>query len=139
MPLKLFVGNCSYDLDEQQLTEFIAGKGFPIVSAKIIRDKNTNRSRGFGFVELEDSVSLDEAVGALHDQELMGRKLIVNQATEERKGGGGGNRPRFGGGGGDRFGGGDRGGRGGNRFGGGGDRGGRGGDRGGNRGGGPRY
>jgi RNA recognition motif-containing protein len=102
-------------------------------SAEVISDRETGRSRGFGFVEMETDEGLQAAINALNGQEINGRPLTVNEARERTPrpgGGGGGGRGGYGGGGG----GGGRGG-----FGGGGGGGGYGGGRGGYGGGGDRY
>ena len=107
MNKKLFVGNCDFGLEEAALQAFIEENGIQVSSVKIIRDRYTNRSRGFGFVELSGSEDMDKAIEALNGKELEGRALVVNVAREPRTGGGGGG--DMGGGGGR---GGDRGGRG---------------------------
>ncbi|MBY0515938.1 MAG: RNA-binding protein [Bacteriovoracaceae bacterium] len=123
MNKKLYVGNLSYNLTNDELQNAFASCG-SVVSAKIIMDQATGRSKGFAFVEMADEDGAQKAVEQLDGKEVGGRALRVSEAkpqTDRPRGGGG-----FGGGrGGDR--GGDRGGFGGGR---GGDRGG---DRGGNR------
>jgi len=130
MAKKLYVGNLSYDVDSSQLQEMFAAHG-TVQSAEIISDRETGRSKGFGFVQLSSDAEADAAIAALNGQESGGRALTVNEAKPRE------NRPSGGGGGG--YGGGGGGGRGG--FGGGGGGGGRGGDRSGGRsgGGGNRY
>jgi RNA recognition motif-containing protein len=123
MAKKLYVGNLSYDVDSSQLQEMFAAHG-TVQSAEIISDRETGRSKGFGFVQLSSDAEADAAIAALNGQQNGGRALTVNEAKPRE------NRPSGGGGGG--YGGGGGGGRGG--FGGGG--GGRGGDRGGRSGGG---
>jgi RNA recognition motif-containing protein len=128
MGKKLYVGNLSYDVDSSALEELFAEHG-AVVSAQIINDRDTGRSKGFGFVEMSSDEQAEAAIAALNGQQHNGRALTVNEARpkEERPGGGG--RGGFGGGGGGGrggFGGGSGGGGGG--YGGGG---GRGGDRGG--------
>jgi hypothetical protein len=152
MNKKLYIGNLPFTAEDSQLLALFGGDGRQCVSARILQDKMTGRSRGFGFVEMATPEDAQKAIAALHGHEFMGRPLTVNEARDmpPREGGpsrgfgrdGGGGPPRIGGGppriGGDRggyAGGGDRGGsRGGY---GGGDRGGYGGggDRGGSRGG----
>jgi RNA recognition motif-containing protein len=102
---KLYVGNLTYDTTEDNLVELFSEYG-EVLSAQIIIDRETNRSKGFGFVEM--SQGADEAATALNGQDFRGRNLTVNEARprEDRGGGRGG----FGGGGG---GGGGRGGYGG--------------------------
>jgi cold-inducible RNA-binding protein len=138
MGKKLYVGNLSYGVDSSELEQLFAQHG-TVVSAQIINDRDTGRSKGFGFVEMGSDDEAQAAIAALNGHEHGGRALTVNEARprEDRGGGGGGGRGGFGGGGGGGrggFGGGGGGGRGGDRggrggFGGGG--GGRGGDRGG--------
>ena len=122
---KIYVGNLPFSATSESLNELFSQFG-TVDSAKIVMDRDTGRSKGFGFVEMSSGDEAAAAIEKLNGQDHGGRSLVVNEARpmEPRTGGFGG-----GGRGGDR--GGDRGGRGG--FGGGG--GGRGGDRGGDRGG----
>jgi RNA recognition motif-containing protein len=117
--MKLYVGNLPYSMTDSDLQNLFEQHG-TVQSAQIIMDRDTGRSKGFGFVEMSTSQEGQAAITALHDQEINGRKLTVNEARprEDRGGGGGGGRG-FGGGGG---GGGSRGGRGGGFGGGGGKR-----------------
>ena len=120
MGKKLYVGNLSYSVDSSEL-ETLFGQYGQVVSAQVINDRDTGRSKGFGFVEMANEAEADAAVAALNGQQHNGRALTVNEARprEERGGGGGGGRGGFGGGrGGGRGGGG--GGFGGGRGGGGG-------------------
>src|SRR5205809_2882003 len=125
MGKKLYVGNLSYDVDSSALEQLFAAHG-TVESAQIINDRDTGRSKGFGFVEFSSDAEAQAAIAALNGQEHGGRALTVNEAKprEDRGGGGGGGRGGYGGGGG-RGGGGGGGGRGG--YGGGGGGGGRGG------------
>jgi RNA recognition motif-containing protein len=120
---KIYVGNLPFSATSESLNEMFAQFG-TVDSAKIVMDRDTGRSKGFGFVEMSSDAEAQAAIEKLNGQDMGGRSLVVNEARpmEPRTGGGG-----FGGGRG-----GDRGGRGG---GGGGFGGGRGGDRGGDRGG----
>ena len=135
---KLYVGNLSYSMTEQDLRDLFKEAG-EIQDVMLIVDRDTRRSKGFGFVEFVTEADAQKAIELFHDQEYQGRRLTVNIARprEERGGGGGGGGGYRGGGGG---GGGGYGGGGGGRGGGGrgGGRGGRGGGRG-DRGGGSRY
>jgi RNA recognition motif-containing protein len=136
MGKKLYVGNLSYDVDSSGLEELFATHG-QVVSAQIINDRDTGRSKGFGFVEMSSDGEAAAAIAALNGVQHNGRALTVNEARpkEERPSGGGG-RGGFGGGGGGRGGyGGGGGGGGGGRggYGGGGGRGDRGGGDRGNR------
>lgn len=121
MGKKLYVGNLSYGVDSSQLQELFSQHG-NVQSAEVIADRDTGRSKGFGFVEMSTEEEAQACIQALNGQQYEGRALTVNEAKpKENRGGGGG----YGGGGGGRGGfGGGGGGRGG--FGGG-----RGGDRGG--------
>jgi RNA recognition motif-containing protein len=89
---KIFIGNCNFNLDEEGLKSFIESNGVDVESVQVIRDRETNRSRGFGFAELAESQDLDQAVEALNGKELDGRPLTVNEARKPapRTGGGGG-------------------------------------------------
>lgn len=111
MGKRLYVGNLSYGVDSSALEQLFAAHG-QVVSAQVISDRDTGRSKGFGFVEMANDSEADAAITALHGQEHEGRTLTVNEARprEERSGGG---RGGFGGGRGDR--GGGRGGFGGGR------------------------
>jgi len=138
----LYVGNLPFTTTEQELTDLFSQYG-TVTKSQVIMDRETGRSRGFGFVEM--SSGADEAIQAMNGAEYQGRRLTVNEAKprEERgSGGGGGARGGYGGGGGARggYGGGGGGGRGGYGGGGGGYGGGGGGARGGyGGGGGDRY
>jgi RNA recognition motif-containing protein len=118
---KLYVGNLSYTMDSSQLQELFSQYG-TVQSAQVISDRDTGRSKGFGFVEMSSDQEAQAAISGLHGQQHGGRPLTVNEARprEDRGGGGGG-----GGGGRGYGGGGGGGGRGG--YGGGGGGGGRGG------------
>lgn len=139
---KLYVGNLSYDVTEDELRDLFSQQG-EVSDVAIVTDRETGRPRGFAFVTMADTAGTEAAIQSLHGKEFNGRPLTVNEARprEERPGGGGGRgfgggggRSFGGGGGGRSFGGGGRSGGGGGRsFGGGG---GRGGDRGGRSGGG---
>ena len=77
----LFVGSLPWSVDERQLQTVFEAYG-TVVSAKIILDRITGRSRGFGFVEMENSSEAEKAMKALNESELSGRKIIVNEARE---------------------------------------------------------
>lgn len=117
MGKKLYVGNLSYSVTSQGLEEIFSRFG-EVRSAQVIQDRDTGRSKGFGFVEMADEGSAQDAINGLNEQEVDGRPLTVNEAKprEDRGGGGGG----YGGGGGGRGGRGGGGGGGGGRSGGGG-------------------
>ena len=122
---KLYVGNLSYQVSEEQLTELFGAHG-TVKSVNVIKDRDTGQSKGFGFVEMEEGDAADSAISALDGTDFEGRSIRVSEARakEDRGGGGGGRGGYRGGGGGGRGGGGYRGGggggRGGNRGGGGG-------------------
>jgi RNA recognition motif-containing protein len=126
MSMKLYVGNLSFDTSSSDL-EQIFGEFGTVESATVVEDRDTGRSRGFGFVELSSNEEGQNAIEQLNGKEVSGRQLTVNEAKprENRSGGGGGGRGGYGGGGGrgGYGGGGGRGGSGGG-YGGGGDRGG---------------
>lgn len=99
---KLYVGNLSYSASEEGLAELFSQFG-DVVSTRIVKDRETGRSRGFGFVEMMSAEDGEEAIRALNGQVVDGRPLTVNEARpqEGRQGGGGGGPRRgFGGGGG---------------------------------------
>ncbi|HEX2529221.1 MAG TPA: RNA-binding protein [Geminicoccus sp.] len=133
MTRKLFVANFPYSTTPEELEQLFAPHG-PVVAVKIATDRETGRSRGFGFIEMETEEACENAIRKMDGFQMAGRALAVRQAEDRRPAGGpGGDRgPRGGGfggpGGGDR---GPRGGFGGDRGGFGGDRGGFGGPRGG--------
>ncbi len=89
MSKKLFVGNLSWNTRDEQLFEAFAQFG-EVSEAKVITDRDTGRSRGFGFVTFEDDEAGDKAMQAMHGSDLDGRPLRVNEAQERRDGGGGG-------------------------------------------------
>ena len=113
---KLYVGNLTYNVNESDLEALFAPFG-TVQSAQIIVDRDTNRSKGFGFVEMDTDAQAQAAIQGLHDKEHDGRRLTVNEAKprEARPGGGGGGygggRSGGGGYGGGRSGGGGGGGR----------------------------
>jgi cold-inducible RNA-binding protein len=92
---KLYVGNLSYDMTDSDLNNLFAAHG-AVRSAQVIMDRDTGRSKGFGFVEMESAEQAQAAITALNGQEVNGRSLTVNEARprEER---GGGSRREFGG------------------------------------------
>ena len=79
MSTKLFVGSLPWSVDDNQLQSTFEAHG-KVVSAKVIKDRITGRSRGFGFVEMENSSDAKNAIMALHESELSGRNIIVNEA-----------------------------------------------------------
>lgn len=114
MSKKLYVGGLPYEVNDEKLQSLAAPFG-EVVSAKVIMDKFTGQSKGFGFVEFANNEDADKAITALDGSELGGRSLKVNEARPMeprsgggRPGGGGGFRDRNGGGGGGRGGRGNR-------------------------------
>ena len=94
MGAKLYVGNLSYDVTEERLQQHFAQHG-AVVSARIIADKFSGRSKGFGFVEMNSDQEAEKATQALNGTDFEGRKIVVSAARpqaprESRPGGGGG-------------------------------------------------
>lgn len=79
MSTKLFVGSLPWSIDDKQLEETFASHG-TVVSAKVVKDRETGRSRGFGFVEMESPAEAKSAIDALNNTEFKGRNIIVNEA-----------------------------------------------------------
>jgi RNA recognition motif-containing protein len=129
--MNIYVGNLSWGLNEQALADLFAPYG-EVASAKIVMDKFTNRSKGFGFVDMPNDEQAQAAIAQLNGSEVDGRNLVVNESRPKEGGSGGGDgfkKRSFGGGGGGGFkkgggggygGGGSRGGNGGGGYGGGG-------------------
>ena len=109
MGKKLYVGNLTYQVTETDLEQLFSQFG-TVQSAQVIQDRETGRSKGFGFVEMGSEAEAQAAIQGLHEQEHEGRRLTVNEAKprEDRGGGGGYGGGRSGGGG---YGGGGGGGR----------------------------
>jgi RNA recognition motif-containing protein len=118
MSMKLYVGNLSFQTSSEDLRDLFSQAG-TVESASVVEDRDTGRSRGFGFVEMATKEEGEAAIAQFNGKDLQGRNLNVNEARPREDRGGGGNRGGFGGGG--------------NRGGGGGGRGGYGGGGGGNR------
>ena len=92
MSMKLYVGNLSFDTTTQDLEELLAQSG-TVQSANIINDRETGRSRGFGFVEMSSKAEGEAIIAEFNGKEVNGRNLTVNEAKErEARAGGGGNR-----------------------------------------------
>ncbi len=105
--MNIYVGNLDYQVTDDQLKEMFAGYG-EVESARIIMDRYTDRSKGFGFVEMSDKEQASKAIEELNGKELNGRAITVNEARpkaqrDNRGGGGGRRRGGFGGGGRNRF------------------------------------
>ena len=113
MGKKLYVGNLPYGVGDSDLVSLFEAHG-AVVSAQVIVDRDTGRSKGFGFVEMDSDQDAQAAIAALNGKEVDGRALTVNEARPKEgggggRGGGGGGRGGYGGGGG-------RGGSGGRRY-----------------------
>jgi RNA recognition motif-containing protein len=93
--MKLYVGNLSYETTEGDLRTAFEGFG-KVSSVNIVTDKYTGKSRGFGFVEMDSTDEANEAISNLHDSELNGRNLNINEAKprNDKRGGGGGFRKK---------------------------------------------
>lgn len=100
--MRLYVGNLSYRLTEQQLHEAFAAFG-EVSSASIVTDRATGQSKGFGFVEMAQDGEARAAVDALNGKPLQGRSLRIDEARPREGGGGGGGHRGGGGGGGGRY------------------------------------
>lgn len=107
--MNIYVGNLNWNMTSDDLQNLFTPYG-EVTSAKIVTDKfNNDRSKGFGFVEMSDDEAARTAISALHDTEVLGRKIVVNESTPRPEGerggfkkksfGGGGGRGGFGGGG----------------------------------------
>ena len=79
MAKKLFVGSLPWAVDDQKLASIFAGAG-TVVSAQVVMDRMTGRSRGFGFVEMSSDEEADNAVATLNNSDVDGRKIVVNEA-----------------------------------------------------------
>ncbi len=103
MGKKLYVGNLGYDVTSADLQTLFAAHG-NVQSAQVIEDRESGRSKGFGFVEMSSDDEANKAISALNGQEHSGRALTVNEAKPRESrggfGGGGGSRGGYGGGGG---------------------------------------
>src|SRR3954467_5327291 len=99
MGKKLYVGNMSYDVDSSTLEQMFSAHG-TVQSAEVIADRDTGRSKGFGFVEMGSDAEAQAAIAAMNGQEHGGRALTVNEAKPKEKRSGGGGGGGYGGGGG---------------------------------------
>lgn len=90
MAMKLYVGGLAYAINDKELEELFAGHG-KVVSAVVIKDRDSGQSKGFGFVEMEDDKEAQTAIKELNGKEVNGRAIMVNQARpqEDRRPGGG--------------------------------------------------
>lgn len=106
--MNIYVGNLSWQMTDEDLRTLFEQYG-SVTSAKIVKDKVSGRSKGFGFVEMPEDGEAQNALSSLYDSEVLGRKIIVNEAQPKPQNGGGGGgfkKRSFGGGGGNGGGGG---------------------------------
>jgi len=89
MGTRIYVGNLPFDATEEQLRALFAEGGRQVESVKIVTDRDTGQSRGFGFVEMANQGDTTAAINALNGQEMGGRALTVNEARERASRGGG--------------------------------------------------
>jgi RNA recognition motif-containing protein len=91
MVMKLYVGGLAYSVTEQELENYF-GEAGKVISAAVIKDRDSGQSKGFGFVEMEDDEAGKKAIAELNGKELSGRSIMVNEARpqEPRNNGGGG-------------------------------------------------
>jgi RNA recognition motif-containing protein len=82
MSMKLYVGGLAYSVTEKELEEFFATQG-KVVSAAIIKDRDSGQSKGFGFVEMSENADGTKAISELNGKELSGRSIIVNEARPQ--------------------------------------------------------
>jgi RNA recognition motif-containing protein len=100
LTMNIYVGNLSWQMTDEDLRTMFEQYG-SVTSAKIVKDKVSGRSKGFGFVEMPEDTEAQNALSSLYESEVMGRKIIVNEAQPKPQGGGGGFKKRsFGSGGG---------------------------------------
>jgi RNA recognition motif-containing protein len=107
MGKKIYVGNLSYGISDSDLQQMFEAHG-SVQSAQVIMDRDTGRSKGFGFVEMGSDQEAQAAIAALNGKEMDGRALTVNEARPREDRGGGGGRGGYGGGRGGGYGGGRR-------------------------------
>jgi RNA recognition motif-containing protein len=100
LTMNIYVGNLSWQMTDEDLRTLFEQYG-SVTSAKIVKDKVSGRSKGFGFVEMPEDAEAQNALSSLYESEVMGRKIIVNEAQPKPQGGGGGGfkKRSFGGGG----------------------------------------
>lgn len=86
--MNIYVGNLSWSMTDQDLNDLFTPYG-QVTSAKILREKHSGRSKGFGFVEMPDDESAKSAIAGLNESEVQGRKVIVNESQPRQEGSGG--------------------------------------------------
>lgn len=89
MGKKLYVGNLAYSVTSEALEQMFLEFG-NVVSAQVIQDRDTGRSKGFGFVEMQTDDAAQQAIAGMHEKDFGGRALTVNEAKPREAGGGGG-------------------------------------------------
>ena len=89
MGKKLYVGNLAYSVTSESLEQMFLEFG-NVVSAQVIQDRDTGRSKGFGFVEMQTYEAAQQAIAGMHEKDFGGRALTVNEAKPRESGGGGG-------------------------------------------------
>lgn len=94
---KIYVGNLEYSVTNEDLKNFFVEKGINAKEVNVIRDKYTNRSKGFGFVEVDSDEEIQKAIESLDGQDMKGRTLKISRAEKPKDRGEGERRPRFGG------------------------------------------
>ena len=87
--MNIYVGNLSWQMTDEDLRTLFEQYG-SVTSAKIVKDKVSGRSKGFGFVEMPDETEAQNALSSLYESEVLGRKIIVNEAQPKPQGTGGG-------------------------------------------------
>jgi RNA recognition motif-containing protein len=87
--MNIYVGNLSWTMTDEDLSNLFTQFG-TVTSAKILKDKMNGRSKGFGFVEMDDAEAAKTAIASLNESEVQGRKLIVNESQPRTEGEGGG-------------------------------------------------
>ena len=87
--MNIYVGNLSWQMTDEELRTLFEQYG-SVTSAKIVKDKVSGRSKGFGFVEMPEDNEAQNALTSLYESEILGRKIIVNEAQPKPQGGGGG-------------------------------------------------
>ena len=92
--MNIYVGNLSWTMTDEDLSSLFTQYG-SVSSAKILKDKMNGRSKGFGFVEMEDDEAAKTAIASLNESEIQGRKLIVNESQPRQEGGAGGSAGGF--------------------------------------------
>ncbi len=81
--MNLYVGNLSWNMTEDDLRNLFEQYG-TVTSIKIVKDRETGRSKGFGFVEMENDTEAQNALSSLYDKEILGRKIVINEAQEDQ-------------------------------------------------------